>query len=103
MAIKDLDMAIELANSFDSERLFGDLAKKLFIDAEKVGMGKLDQTAILTYLLNDQWASKRYNLFASISYVFPKEKETKNDSKREESSIYRIFDRFWSNNLFNSS
>jgi len=54
MAIKDLDMAIELAKSFDSERLFGDLAKKLFIDAEKVGMGKLDQTAILTYLLNDQ-------------------------------------------------
>jgi hypothetical protein len=41
-------------NSFESERLFGDLAKKLFIDAEKVGMGKLDQTAILTYLLNDQ-------------------------------------------------
>ena len=54
MAIKDLDMAIELANSFESERLFGELAKKLFTDAEKVGMGKLDQTAILTYLLNDQ-------------------------------------------------
>ena len=51
MAIKDLNMAIELADSFDSGHMFGKLAKRMFKQAEKAGMGHLDQTAILNHLL----------------------------------------------------
>ena len=51
MAIKDLNMALELANSFKSKCLFGELAKKMFEEVEMDGMGHLDQTAILKHLL----------------------------------------------------
>ena len=51
MAIKDLNMALELANSFKSKCLFGELAKRMFEEAEMDGMGHLDQTAILKHLL----------------------------------------------------
>ena len=51
MAIKDLNMALELANSFKSKCLFGELAKRMFKEAEMDGMGHLDQTAILKHLL----------------------------------------------------
>jgi len=51
MAIKDLNMALELASSFKSKCLFGELAKRMFQEAEVDGMGHLDQTAILKHLL----------------------------------------------------
>ena len=51
MAIKDLNMALELASSFKSKCLFGELAKRMFEEAEMDGMGHLDQTAILKHLL----------------------------------------------------
>ena len=51
MAIKDLNMALELANSSKSKCLFGELAKRMFEEAEMDGMGQLDQTAILKHLL----------------------------------------------------
>ena len=51
MAIKDLNMALELASSFKSKCLFGELAKRMFEEAEMDGMGQLDQTAILKHLL----------------------------------------------------
>ena len=54
MAIKDLNMALELANSFKSKCLFGELAKRMFQEAEVDGMGHLDQTAILKHLLGDK-------------------------------------------------
>jgi 4-hydroxybutyrate dehydrogenase/sulfolactaldehyde 3-reductase len=54
MAIKDLNMALELASSFKSKCLFGELAKRMFQEAEVDGMGHLDQTAILKHLLGDK-------------------------------------------------
>ena len=54
MAIKDLNMALELASSFKSKCLFGELAKRMFEEAELDGMGHLDQTAILKHLLEDK-------------------------------------------------
>ena len=54
MAIKDLNMALELASSFKSKCLFGELAKRMFQEAEVDGMGRLDQTAILKHLLGDK-------------------------------------------------
>jgi 4-hydroxybutyrate dehydrogenase/sulfolactaldehyde 3-reductase len=54
MAIKDLNMALELASSFKSKCLFGKLAKRMFQEAEVDGMGQLDQTAILKHLLGDK-------------------------------------------------
>ena len=54
MVIKDLNMASELAGSFKSQCLFGELAKKMFQEAEDDGMGHLDQTAILKHLLGDK-------------------------------------------------
>ena len=49
MAVKDLDMAIELANFCNVNARFGQLARQAFVDAERNGMGHLDQTAILEY------------------------------------------------------
>ena len=54
MAIKDLNMALELAGSFNSKCFFGELAKRMFQEAEVDGMGQLDQTAILKHLLGDK-------------------------------------------------
>ena len=54
MAVKDLNMALELAGSFKGICLFGELAKKMFQEAEADGMGHLDQTAILKHLLGDK-------------------------------------------------
>jgi len=51
MAIKDLNMAIELARTCEANAAFGSLAKSLFIDADDRGMGALDQTAILNHML----------------------------------------------------
>ena len=49
MAIKDLDMAVELAKTFDVNASFGELARQAFVDACQDGMGHLDQTAIMQY------------------------------------------------------
>ena len=54
MAVKDLNMALELAGSFKGKCLFGELAKKMFQEAEADGMGHLDQTAILKHMLGDK-------------------------------------------------
>ena len=53
MAIKDLTMAIELAESHDAAPEFGMLARKTFEGAKEKGMGSLDQTAIMKYLMSD--------------------------------------------------
>ena len=49
MAIKDLDMAVELAKTFDIDARFGELARQAFVDACQDGMGHLDQTAIMQH------------------------------------------------------
>ena len=53
MAIKDLTMAIELAEGHDAVPKFGRLARKTFEGAKERGMGSLDQTAIMKYLMSD--------------------------------------------------
>jgi 4-hydroxybutyrate dehydrogenase/sulfolactaldehyde 3-reductase len=50
MGIKDLRMALELADLGECEGKFGKLSRDLFIAAEEKGMGKLDCTAILNFL-----------------------------------------------------
>jgi len=52
MAIKDLNMAIELASSCGASAAFGALAKGLFTEAAEGGLGPLDQTAILNHMLD---------------------------------------------------
>jgi len=54
MAVKDLNMAIELAENANHKVQFGRVAREEFINAEKAGMGSLDQTAILDYFLGSQ-------------------------------------------------
>jgi len=49
MALKDLDMAIELANFCNVNARFGELARQAFVGADQSGMGHLDQTAIMEY------------------------------------------------------
>lgn len=51
MAIKDLNMAIELADMFQQEPEFGMVARHLLEQADEAGMGALDQTAIMKHLL----------------------------------------------------
>ena len=53
MAIKDLTMAIELAENYDAVPKFGKLARHTFEGAKERGMGSLDQTAIMKYLMSD--------------------------------------------------
>ena len=53
MAIKDLTMAIELAEGYDAAPKFGKLARQTFERAKERGMGSLDQTAIMNYLMSD--------------------------------------------------
>ena len=53
MAIKDLTMAIELAEGHDAVPKFGKLARQTFEGAKERGMGTLDQTAIMKYLMSD--------------------------------------------------
>jgi len=50
MAIKDLTMALELAQTSESPARFGKLARTILRDAEAHGMGDLDQTAVLKFL-----------------------------------------------------
>ena len=50
MAIKDLTMALELAQTSESPARFGILARTILRDAEAHGMGDLDQTAVLKFL-----------------------------------------------------
>jgi 4-hydroxybutyrate dehydrogenase/sulfolactaldehyde 3-reductase len=52
MAIKDVNMAIELANSCGASAAFGTLARSLFTEAAESGLGRLDQTAILNHMLD---------------------------------------------------
>jgi len=54
MAIKDLTMAIELAEMVNNKGQFGRMARAEFINADKAGMGALDQTAILEYFISSQ-------------------------------------------------
>jgi 4-hydroxybutyrate dehydrogenase/sulfolactaldehyde 3-reductase len=54
MAVKDLNMAIELAEIANHKVQFGRVAREEFISAEKAGMGGLDQTAILEYFMGSQ-------------------------------------------------
>lgn len=54
MAVKDLNMAIELAEIANHKVQFGRVAREKFISAEKAGMGGLDQTAILEYFMGSQ-------------------------------------------------
>ncbi|MGA0181990.1 MAG: NAD(P)-dependent oxidoreductase [Candidatus Puniceispirillaceae bacterium] len=54
MAVKDLNMAIELAEIANHKVQFGRVAREEFISAEKAGMGTLDQTAILEYFMGSQ-------------------------------------------------
>jgi len=54
MAVKDLNMAIELAEIANHKVQFGRVAREEFINAEKAGMGTLDQTAILEYFMGSQ-------------------------------------------------
>ena len=54
MAIKDLTMAIELAEMVNNKGQFGRMARAEFINADKAGMGSLDQTAILEYFISSQ-------------------------------------------------
>jgi len=54
MAVKDLNMAIELAENANHKVQFGRVAREEFISAEKAGMGGLDQTAILEYFMGSQ-------------------------------------------------
>jgi 4-hydroxybutyrate dehydrogenase/sulfolactaldehyde 3-reductase len=54
MAVKDLNMAIELAETVNKKAQFGRMARQEFINAEKFGMGHLDQTAILEYFMTSQ-------------------------------------------------
>lgn len=50
MGIKDLTVALELAELVDGDGHFGELSRDTFIEAEKIGMGGLDCTAILNFL-----------------------------------------------------
>ena len=54
MAVKDLNMAIELAETVSNKAKFGRMARAEFINADKAGMGSLDQTAILEYFISLQ-------------------------------------------------
>ena len=54
MAVKDLNMAIELAETVSNKAQFGRMARAEFINADKAGMGSLDQTAILEYFISLQ-------------------------------------------------
>ena len=54
MAVKDLNMAIELAETVSNKAQFGRMARAEFINADKTGMGSLDQTAILEYFISLQ-------------------------------------------------
>ena len=54
MAVKDLNMAIELAETVSNKAQFGRVARAEFINADKAGMGSLDQTAILEYFISLQ-------------------------------------------------
>ena len=54
MAVKDLNMAIELAETVSNKAQFGRMARAGFINADKAGMGSLDQTAILEYFISLQ-------------------------------------------------
>ena len=54
MAVKDLNMAIELAEIANHKVQFGRVAREEFISAEKAGMGTLDQTAILEYFMGSR-------------------------------------------------
>ena len=54
MAVKDLNMAIELAETVSNKAQFGRMARAEFINADKAGMGSLDQTAILEYFISIQ-------------------------------------------------
>ena len=54
MAVKDLNMAIELAETVSNKAQFGRMARAEFINADKAGMGPLDQTAILEYFISLQ-------------------------------------------------
>ena len=54
MAVKDLNMAIELAETVSNKAQFGRMARAEFINADKAGMGSLDQTAILKYFISLQ-------------------------------------------------
>jgi len=54
MAVKDLNMAIELAETVSNKAQFGRMARAEFINADTAGMGSLDQTAILEYFISLQ-------------------------------------------------
>ena len=54
IAVKDLNMAIELAETVSNKAQFGRMARAEFINADQAGMGPLDQTAILEYFISLQ-------------------------------------------------